>query len=225
MRDKPDDKEGTFAVNLGFGNLFKGIGNLFDLLSEVTETGEQEMTRTKSFGGEGKWKDVQGVYGFSIRMGAGGKAKVESFGNIKDTKRGPVVEEVREPMADVFDEGDTIQVICELPGVEAGEVQVKVEGDVLDISAEGKQRKYRKEILLSAPVRAKSLKQSYKNGILEVKLSCWCPLYTRLRRWALLSRRYGRSRPNSMVGSGLNGMKRRSIAFGMTWNVRSLTSR
>jgi HSP20 family protein len=171
MRDKPEEKAAGFEVNLGFGNIFKGIGNLFDLLSEVTEMGEQEITRTKTFGGEGKWKDAQGVYGFSIRMGTGGKAKVDSFGNIKDTTSGPVVEEVREPMVDVFDEGNTIQVICELPGVDAEEIHVKVEGDVLEISAEGKQRKYRKEILLTTPVRAKTLKQSYKNGILEISVT------------------------------------------------------
>jgi HSP20 family protein len=171
MPDKPKEKAAGFEVNLGFGNIFKGMGNLFDLLSEVTEMGEQEITRTKTFSGEGKWKDAQGVYGFSIRMGAGGKAKVESFGNIKDSHAGPVVEEVREPMVDVFDEGNTIQVICELPGVAADDIHVKVEGDVLEIAAEGNQRKYRKEILLTAPVRAKTLKQSYKNGILEISVT------------------------------------------------------
>jgi len=167
----PDRKhKGAFELNLGFGNILKGIGNLFDLLSEVTETEEGEVTRSKKGGGEGKWKDAQGVYGFSIRVGAGGKARVEPFGNIRDTQRGPVVEEVREPMADVFDEGDTIQVICELPGVEAEEIQVKAQGDIVEISAEGKRRKYRKEILLGARVTLESLVTSYKNGILEISV-------------------------------------------------------
>jgi HSP20 family protein len=117
-----------------------------------------------------KSKDAQAVYGISIRVGAGRNTKVESFGNIKDTKRGPVIEEVREPMVDVFDEGETMQVICELPAVEAKEIQVKIEGDVLEISAAGKQRKYRKEVLLSTPVQSKSLKQSYKNGVLAISV-------------------------------------------------------
>ena len=168
----PDRKHrGELELNLGFGNIFKGIGNLFDLLSEVAETEEGEVSRTKKIGGEGKWKDVQGVYGFSIRVGAGGKARVEPFGNIRDTQRGPVVEEVREPMADVFDEGDTMQVICELPGVEAEEIQVKAQGDIVEITAEGKRRKYRKEILLGARVKPESLVTSYKNGILEISVS------------------------------------------------------
>ena len=168
----PEKKnQGEFELNIGFGNIFKGIGNLFDLLSEMAETGEKEVSRTEKFGGEGKWKDVQGVYGFSIRLGAGGKARVEPFGNIRDTKRGPVVEDVREPMADVFDEGDSIRVICELPGVEAEEVKVQVQGDILEVAAEGKRRKYRKEILLAAPVKPESLATSYKNGILEIGLT------------------------------------------------------
>jgi HSP20 family protein len=81
------------------------------------------------------------------------------------------VEDVREPMADVFDEGDTIRVICELPGVEAEEIKVEVQGDVLEIAAEGKRRKYRKEILVAAPVMRESLVTSYKNGILEIGLT------------------------------------------------------
>lgn len=168
----PDRKKGEeFELSFGFGNIFKGIGNLFELLSEMGETGQEEVSRTKTFGGEGKWKDAQGVYGFSIRVGAGGKAKVEPFGNIRNTKQGPVVEDVREPMADLFDEGDTFQVICELPGVEAKEIQVNVQGDILEIAAEGKRRKYRKEILLGATVKPESLVTSYKNGILEIRVA------------------------------------------------------
>ena len=167
-------KNGEFEVNLGvgnmFGNLFKGIGNLFDLLSQISETEEKEISQTGKFGGEGKWKDLQGVYGFSIRVGAGGKAKVESFGNIRETKEGPIVEEIREPIVDLFDEGETIQVICELPGVEEEEIKVEVQGDILEILAEGKIKKYRKELLLSAKVKPESLSKSYKNGILEIKL-------------------------------------------------------
>lgn len=169
MRDKR--KRAEFELDLGLGNVFKGIGNLFDLLSKVAEEGEQEISQSKTFGGEGSGRDVQGVYGFSIRVGAGGKARVEPFGNIRATQQGPVVEDVREPMADVFDEGQTIHVICELPGVEADDVKVNVRGDVLEISAEGQRRKYRKELLLTSAVKPESLVTTYKNGIVEITLT------------------------------------------------------
>jgi len=41
----------------------------------------------------------------------------------------------------------------------------------LDISAQTGDRKYHKEILLSAKVKPETLTSSYKNGILEIKIS------------------------------------------------------
>ncbi len=79
-------------------------------------------------------KDVKGVYGFKISTLSGGKSVIETFGNVKETAKGPVVEEVREPMVDVFDEKDHILVIVELPGVSKENIKVEVNGDILNIS-------------------------------------------------------------------------------------------
>ena len=151
-----------------FGNLFKGIGNLFDLVSKMTEEGKEEYTRTGEIKGLGD--KVKGVYGFSVKMGLGGKPIIEQFGNIKATERGAVVAEVREPIVDVFDEGERLVVIAELPGVEESDIHLEVKDDILDLSAEAKDRKYSKEVLLPSSVDAKSLETSYKNGILEIRL-------------------------------------------------------
>jgi len=152
----------------GFGSLFKGIGNLFNLVSRMTEEGEEEYTRTGEIRGLGD--KVKGVYGFSVKMGLEGKPVIEQFGNIKATERGAVVAEVREPIVDVFDEGDKIVVIAELPGVEESDVHLEVKDDILNLSVEAKDRKYSKEVLLPSPVDAESAESSYKNGILEIKL-------------------------------------------------------
>jgi HSP20 family protein len=113
---------------------------------------------------------VKGVYGFSIKMGLGGKPVIEQFGNIKATEKGAVVAEVREPIADVFDEGDKLVVVAELPGVAEGDIHLEVKDDILSLSAEAKDRKYRKEILLPSPVDATSMESSFRNGILELTL-------------------------------------------------------
>ncbi len=146
----------------GFGSLFKGIGNLFDLVSQMTEEGKEEYTRTGEIRGLGD--KAKGVYGFSVKMGLGGKPVIEQFGNIKATERGAVVAEVREPLVDVFDEGDTLVVIAELPGVEEGDIHLEVKDDILDLSAEAEDRKYRKEVLLPSSVDAESMESSYKMG-------------------------------------------------------------
>jgi len=152
----------------GFGSLFKGIGNLFDLVSRMTEEGEEEYTRTGEIRGLGD--KAKGVYGFSVKMGLGGKPVIEQFGNIKATEKGAVVAEVREPIVDVFDEGDKLVVIAELPGVEESDIHLEAKDDILDLSAEAEGRKYSKEVLLPSPVDADSMESSYKSGILEIKL-------------------------------------------------------
>ncbi|MBI4498613.1 MAG: Hsp20/alpha crystallin family protein [Chloroflexi bacterium] len=159
--------QGDITIDLGFGELFKGLGNFLDLLGQMAEEGTSEVSRSGEVRGPG---EVRGVYGFSVKMGLGGTPTVERFGNIHTTERGPTVSEVREPLVDVFDEGDHILVVAEIPGVAADDIHVEVEGDILTLRAEGPQRKYAKEVLLPALVAAASLRQSYQNGILEVRL-------------------------------------------------------
>lgn len=155
-------------IEFGLGGLFKGISGLFDLVSKMVEEGKEEVTRTGEIRGLGD--KVKGMYGFTVKMGLGGKPIIEQFGNIKATEKGTVVEEVREPIVDVFDEEERLVVIAELPGVEESDVHLEVRDDILELTAEAKERKYRKEVLLPSPVDADSMESTYKNGILEIKL-------------------------------------------------------
>jgi len=115
-------------------------------------------------------KDVKGVYGFKIITMSGGKPIIETFGNVKETAKGPVVEEVREPIVDIFDEQTHILVIVELPGVSKENIKIDINGDILNLSTTDKNRQYAKEILLPHKVNVETLKTTYKNGILEIKL-------------------------------------------------------
>lgn len=155
-------------AGLGLGGVFTGLGNLIKLLSDMEAEGKTAVSRVGELRGTGAAKDVKGVYGFSVKIGLGGEPTIETFGNIRKGEAGPMVEEVREPLVDVFDEGPSIRVLAEMPGVEAADVRVELNDDVLIISAEGKDRKYSKEILLPAKGRRDSVRTSYKNGILEV---------------------------------------------------------
>jgi HSP20 family protein len=154
---------------LSLGGLFKGIENLVDLAAklkeaggEIKKEGEIDLSRLK--------EGMKGVYGFSIKTAVGGKPVVETFGNIKKTPEGPVVEEEREPLIDVFDEGDEILIISEVPGINGEGITLDLKGDILEIVAVGKSRKYRKEVLLPVQVRKDTLSYTYKNGILEIRV-------------------------------------------------------
>ena len=168
MRGARREKDEAGA-EFGLGGLFKGIGSLLDLVSRMAEEDEEETARSgevEALGGK-----LKGVYGFNVKVGLGGKPVIERFGNIRETEAGPVVTETREPLVDVLDEGDQLVVIAELPGVEEKDVQLRVEGDILEISAATKDRKYQKEVLLPSPVDSEGVEWSYRNGILEIRLA------------------------------------------------------
>src|SRR5690348_8993420 len=100
-QDKQQEKDEK-AVELDFGmgtislgGLFQGIEKLIDLASRVQEEGQGGIEREREFtSSSGR---VKAVYGLSVKTGPGRKATVESFGNVKKTARGAVVEEEREP--------------------------------------------------------------------------------------------------------------------------------
>ena len=168
MAEEEKKRKSEVEFDIGFGGLFKGLGSLFDLVSKMSEEGKEEYTRTGEIKGLGD--KAKGVYGFSVKLGLGGKPIIEQFGNIKTTDRGAVVAEAREPIVDVFDEEERLLVIAELPGVEEKDIHLEVKDDILDLSTETGDRKYNREILLPSAVDAESMESTYKNGILEIRL-------------------------------------------------------
>ncbi len=154
----------------GFGGIFKGLADLIEKLGDLAEKGEHLK---KS--GEFQQKDVKGVYGFSVKVGLGDKGdkevKVEPFGNVRrDEKSGEtVVQEIREPVVDVFEEKDHTLVVAEMPGISTKDVHLDVKDDLLTIYAEKRDKKYRKEILLPRAYPQEKMKMSCNNGILEIK--------------------------------------------------------
>lgn len=166
-------------IDLGLGGLFSGLGELIEQAAKLAEQAEQAgesddegrtIERTGEFKVRGLGDKAQGVYGFSIRTGPGGTApRVQPFGNIRKTEEGPVVADVREPLVDMFDEGEEILVVAELPGVSEAQISVALQDDILSVETTG-ERRYAKELLLSAAVEPGSLRQSYTNGILELRL-------------------------------------------------------
>ncbi|MEW6685004.1 MAG: Hsp20/alpha crystallin family protein [Candidatus Edwardsbacteria bacterium] len=170
---KKKEEEKGFEIDFGigklsFGGLFKGIGNLIEMAAELGK----EIGEIKKVGEiKGLPKGAKGIFGFTVRTLAGERAEVVPFGNIRETPKGPVVEEVREPIVDVFDEKDHILVVAELPGIEEADIKTEIKDDILNISAEKGERKYKKEVLLPSKVEVEPISSTYKNGILEIKLT------------------------------------------------------
>jgi HSP20 family protein len=108
------------------------------------------------------------VYGYSMKIGPDGKPDIQEFGNVKKSLKGPEVREEREPLVDVVDSSDKIQVVVELPGVEKTDIKLYGTDDSLTISVDTPQYRYYKEIELPVKTRIKEARSTYKNGVLEV---------------------------------------------------------
>lgn len=148
----------------GVGDVLKGLGSFIEIVSEMEKKGEEKVERT----GEINIPGGRAMYGYSIKIGGLGPV-IEHVGNIvRETEKGPVVEELREPFVDIFEEAENMEVIAELPGIEEKDIAYEIKGDVLFLKASGDGRKYSKEVLL--PCKASVLKTVYRNGVFRLTL-------------------------------------------------------
>jgi HSP20 family protein len=159
------------GLPFGLENLFGWLGNVVEQLGEVAEKAEKGgFTREGEFKVQGLGEKARGIYGVSVKMGAGGEPAVQTFGNIHPTKKGPEVSHVREPLVDVFDEDGEVLVVAEMPGVAEKDITAKASGDTLNIITKG-EFPYAKEVDLPASVKPKPVSKVYRNGLLELRYS------------------------------------------------------
>jgi HSP20 family protein len=139
------------------------LRELFDRLAEAAEALSGGGELPFSLGG----KEGRAVFGYTVRTGLDG-VRAERFGDMPRpaTAQGPAP---RAPIVDVFEEGELIRVVAELPGVAAENIICTLEKNVLHIKTTGPQI-YARSVQLPAASDRASLSQTCSNGILEVRL-------------------------------------------------------
>ena len=159
----------------GAAGFLNGLGTLIEQLGKLSEQAEKaggELVRSGTLD-LGSNKRVTGVYGFTVKSALDKKSvKVEPFGNMrKDEALGQVeIQEIREPMIDMFDEPDHLLIVAEVPGVVHDNVKLELRDDILVFSAEKGDKKYRKENVLPDRYASDKMSFSCRNGILEIKI-------------------------------------------------------
>lgn len=144
-----------------FERIFKRMSKSFmdfdDIFDEIKRSGG------KTFGPY--------YYGYSITIGPDGKPQIREYGNIKPSLL-PTADK-REPLVDTLvDEKENIlKLVAEMPGVEKKDIQVTVEGNIVNIDAEHGDKKYHTKVPIEHKIDVDSVKASYTNGILEVKFN------------------------------------------------------
>ena len=154
-RDWEDDWESFFDEFFGrfrFEDIFERMMRDIEEMFRKAESGEMRPI----------------VRGVSIRIGPDGKPEIREFGT-KPTIRETGIEE-RRPLVDVIETDTEIQVIVEMPGVNKEDIELNATETLLEIRAEGENRKYYETVELPAEVEPDSAKARYNNGVLEVVL-------------------------------------------------------
>jgi HSP20 family molecular chaperone IbpA len=187
MAERPFDKMTGLAALSEISRRLGGIGGqVKDAIIEAQmkaasgQTGDS--TDERRFTVNTAKGPVEGVSQMSFRVGSlsdrapmGRGSRSPSSGGMAARaeharKAAPDLDGAREPMVDCFDEGDTLVITAELPGIAAGDVNVTLDGDTLLIQTNGA-RRYRTRQLLPAAVDPVSLSYALRNGILEARIT------------------------------------------------------
>jgi HSP20 family molecular chaperone IbpA len=164
---------GTSEKNQGGKSKGQGLIGLIDDLAKLTEKSQTYQKRVDL----GKTGEVnfrvtsRPIRGSAVNISDRIKiSKPQSKISPAPTKIPPASIKEREPMVDVFEDGDFVNVVAELPGVEESKVKLEVENDILTIRSDTPSRKYYKEVKLPASVKKDPAESKFRNGILKIKL-------------------------------------------------------
>ena len=149
----------------GIGDFLEGLNGLLELVTKLQDSGEDSLNKTGEFKTD---SGVSGVYGVQIKTVQGGSPVFEQFGNISRKQGGPLLQDEREPLVDMFEDGNQITIVAEIPGASEETIIVTIEDHHLTLSASCRDRKYRKEFNLPAAANSEPLKRSYVNGIFSI---------------------------------------------------------
>ena len=111
---------------------------------------------------------LDGLYDFSLRIGGRTPPTIPKAGTIpRAVRRPPRTDDTREPLADVFDEGDKVILVLQLPGVDHDAVRWSLrDSRQLTIRADF----FAKTLEMPAAVDEQTIESSFANGVLELRL-------------------------------------------------------
>jgi HSP20 family molecular chaperone IbpA len=158
-KETDDDSVVESVVNdvlPGMGNLVKNLRKRSPELDQKIREKEEEIKKRLE---EGYSPEPTVTHSVKIRsLVPSGPKKAEERPENKTI----------EPITDIFNEGELLRIVIEMPGVTMGKIHIAIKGRSLEVSAKENGKRYKKEIPL--PWHGKVAKERYQNGILELVL-------------------------------------------------------
>jgi HSP20 family protein len=143
---------------------------LSDIYDELEKLGDLiDETMQKAF--DNPSKDAQTKRkGFAVKIGPDGKPRIRELDSRQPQQDESEVSDEQEPLVDVIDEGETVVVLVALQGVDKDDIDLRLTGDTLTFSVDAVDFEWYDELRLPARVNPKSVRASYRNGVLEIKM-------------------------------------------------------
>lgn len=180
-KEEPQKKEAAadLSAMLGIGGLFDGVSNLISKFGELAEKGESLRSAThQSESPSGKKMTTS--YGFNVKFGPGTDNDLnvkpiqkpgQSTNPSSKPKPATQVPRVREPHVELFDEGDHLLVVAEMPGVSSEDVNLSFLDKTLHIHGTSKVAEFKKELELPRVFGPDQVAITANNGVIEIRLT------------------------------------------------------
>ncbi|MEJ2241982.1 MAG: Hsp20/alpha crystallin family protein, partial [Candidatus Bathyarchaeota archaeon] len=150
--------------NHWFNDIYDELERLGELIDDTMNKAFDETSKDSSI----KWNRSKG---FSIKFGSDGKPRIEEIKRPQTLDEDEERFDEQDPLVDLIDDGESLIILVALPGVEKEAIDLRVTENCLTFSVEGSDFEWSDELKLPSRVNPKLAHASYKNGVLEVKLS------------------------------------------------------
>jgi len=174
-----------------FDDLFDDF-DIFKLMKKSQNRMDRILDKIRSGDIKGTWEirqiDEPDIKGFTVRGYFGTQQPLqplEPIDPMKPSKRRPLpdkpfevpkaaLNEMREPLVDIFDEDNIVRIYVELPGVEKDDIKLNLEKGHVEVTAKNF---YKTITLPNMQINTNGVSTEYKNGVLEIRM----PKHKRLR--------------------------------------------
>ena len=166
-KEKEQPERTAEGILYSLGQIIPGLGSLVNSLEKSDVFQERLGTINSEI--ERQLREAP--------MKKAGEGRIRSIIPPRTTLRGgqtpvktetAILKKQKDAMVDIFDEGDCIKIIAELPGVAKEDIRTELKDSLLIISGTSAFTKFHKEVTLPCPVKGKLI-SNYRNGVLELK--------------------------------------------------------
>jgi HSP20 family molecular chaperone IbpA len=166
---KKDDED---IGNLG--SIFKGLDKFINIVNDMVENEKDEVNINGSLGNSDKNNKAVGRYGLNIRLGSNNlsnfdKDTIGSIGRRKGIKT-LTPKFTEPPSTDIFDEGNCVIIVMELPGVLINNIEYELQENIISVRASAGTNNYYKNINLRFKPSEEDITAKLNNSIYTISI-------------------------------------------------------